>query len=344
MKAVRYHGPKDCRIDDVDVPAVGDKDVLVRIRAAGVCASDVHIYDGTDEYITSGRTRVPFVPGHEWSGEVVAVGADVHEFAPGDTVSGECGVGCGACRYCLDGHYNICENLTETGFLNRDGSFAEYIAHPRHVVHKCSRMTFDAAACIEPTTVALYATKLAAVCPADYVVVLGPGPIGLFAVQTAKAYGARKVILVGTRDSRLDVGRTLGADATVNIRREDLAQRVREETDGRMADVVIEAVGKPAVWDDIAAIVARRARVAMTGLFEGAKSTIGFDKVVLDMITILGCVGGPGCWGEAIDLHERSKVTARPMITHHLPLTDFAKAIEITRNRTDDAIKVILEP
>ena len=173
---------------------------------------------------------------------------------------------------------------------------------------------------------------------------MGPGAIGLFAVQTAKAYGARKVILAGTREGRLAVGRELGADVTVNVRNENLIEKVTEATNGHKIDVVIEAVGKPSVWDDIASIIAPRARVAMTGLFAGEKCAVDFDPLVINNITILGALGGPSVWDEAIDLHERGMITAKPLITHRLPLSEFSKGIEIMRNRTDNAIKVLLEP
>ncbi len=244
----------------------------------------------------------------------------------------------------MKGWYNQCPHRTETGLLNRDGAFAEFIAFPRSHLHKCNKMAFDEAAFIEPTGVALYATKLAQTCPEDTVAIMGPGPIGLFAVQTAKAYGARKVILVGTREERLEIGRRLGADVTVNLRTEKLADKVRAATDGHMVDVVIEAVGKASVWDNIAAIIAPRARVAMTGLFAGQKCSVDFDPLVINNITILGSLGGPNVWDEAIALYERGKITAKPLITHRLPLKDFVQGIEIMRSRTGNAIKVVLEP
>lgn len=344
MKAIRVHGVKDVRFEDVPQPVPGPDDVLIRVRAAGLCGTDLEVYDGTMFYITSGMTSLPFIPGHEWSGEVVELGPNVTGFEVGDRVTGECSVGCRSCLHCVRGWYNQCQFRTETGLLNRDGGFAEYISFPMQFLHRCNRMEFDEAAFIEPTGIALYATKLAGVTPADYVAVMGPGPIGLFAVQTAKAYGARKVILVGTRESRLEVGRSLGADVTVNVNEEPLVEKVAEATDGHMVDVVLEAAGKPGVWDDIASIVAPRARIAMTGLFAGQKCSVDFDPLVINNITILGCLGGPGIWPEAIDLHERGKVTAAPLITHRLPLSEFAQGIEIMRNRTDNAIKVVLEP
>lgn len=344
MKAIRVHGPRDIRLEEVEMPKVGPDDVLIRVRAAGLCGTDLEVYDGTMFYITSGMTTLPFIPGHEWSGDVVELGTNVTEFEAGDRVTGECSVGCRSCSYCIRGWYNQCQDRTETGLLNRDGGFAEYISFPKQFLHKCNRMDYDDATFIEPTGIALYPTKLTGVCPADYVAVMGPGAIGLFAVQTAKAYGARKVILVGTRDSRLEVGHSVGADVTVNINTENLVEKVRDATDGHMVDVVLEAAGKPSVWDDIASIVAPRARIAMTGLFAGAKCSVDFDPLVINNITILGCLGGPSVWDEAIDLHERGKVNAKPLITHRLPLSEFEKGIEIMRNRIDDAIKVVLEP
>ena len=344
MKAIRYHGPKDMRLEELPRPQLGCDDVLIRVRAAGLCGTDLEIYDGVMFYFTSGMSYTPITPGHEWAGEVVELGENVTEFQVGDRVTGECSVGCLKCSYCVRGWYNQCPNRTETGILNREGGFAEYIAFPKYFLHKCNAMEFDEAAFIEPTGVALYATKLAQTCPADYVAVMGPGPIGLFMVQTAKAYGARNVILVGTRDDRLEIGRQLGADVTVNVRSEDLITKVQDATDGHMVDVVLEAVGKPAVWDDIASITAPRARIAMTGLFAGQKCAVDFDPLVINNITICGALGGPSCWAEAIDLHERGAITAKPLITHRLPLASFVEGIEIMRNRTDNAIKVVLEP
>lgn len=344
MKAIRIHGQKNVKYEDVDIPHIGPDDVLIRVRAAGLCGTDLELYDGTMFYLTSGIASFPLIPGHEWSGEVVELGSNVSEFSVGDTVTGECSVGCRSCSYCIRGWYNQCPHRTETGILNRDGGFAEYIAFPKFFLHKCSSLSYDEAAFIEPTGIALYPTKLTNVCPEDYVAVMGPGPIGLFAVQTAKAYGARKVILVGTNDARLEIGKKVGADMGINIKTENLVEKIKEATDGHMIDVVLEAAGKPSVWEAIALILAPRARIGMTGLFAGQKCSVDFDPLVINNITIIGTLGGPGVWDEAINLHERGKVTAQPLITHRLDLADFVEGIEIMRNRTDNAMKVVLEP
>lgn len=344
MRAVRIYGKGDARYEDVPMPSVGPNDVLVRIRAVGICGTDLELVDGTMFYLTSGMGKLPLIPGHEWSGDVVDVGSGVTEFRVGDKVTGECTVGCHSCAFCLRGWYSQCPNRTETGVLNRDGGFAEYISFPRFFLHKCNAMKYDEAAFIEPTGIALYPTKTLRVCPEDYVAIVGPGPIGLFAVQTARAYGARRIVLIGTNDARLEMGRKLGADVTVNVRSEDLVDKVRAATDGHMIDAAIEAVGKPSSWSVLSSVLAPRARVALTGLFAGKKCDVDFDQLVVNNITLYGSLGSPNVWDEAISLHERGLVTAAPLITHRLHLSSFAEGLEIARTRRDNAIKVVLEP
>jgi L-iditol 2-dehydrogenase len=344
MKAIRIHGPRDARYEEVPTLEIGPDHVLVRVRAVAICGTDIELYDGVMFYITSGRTKYPFTPGHEWSGEVAAVGSNVTEFHVGDRVVGECSIGCRQCSFCRRGWYHLCRALSETGILRQPGAMAEYIAYPRFFLHKCSGLPFEHAAFIEPTGVAINAVKRTRVTPDDFVAVMGPGPIGLFATQVAKAYGARAVILVGTRDERLAAGRDMGADVTVNLRTENLVEKVREATDGRMVDVVIEAAGKKEVWPAIASILAPAARVGMTGLFAGAKCEVDFDPLVVNEVSILGCLGGPNLWSEAIALHERGLVRADRLITHRLPLPEFVRGVEISRGRTGGAIKVLIEP
>jgi 2-desacetyl-2-hydroxyethyl bacteriochlorophyllide A dehydrogenase len=344
MKAVRIHGRSEARYEEVPIPPVTPDDVLVRIRAVGICGTDLELYDGTMIYLASGMCKLPMIPGHEWAGDVVEVGANVTEFQIAEKVTGECSVGCRACAYCLKGWYSQCPNRTETGVLNRDGGFAQYISFPRYFLHKCNNMKLEEAAFIEPTGIALYPTKTLSITPNDVVAIIGPGPIGLFATQTARAYGARQIILVGTDDHRLAIGTSLGADVTVNVRKENLVEKVRRATGGHMVDAAIEAVGKPGAWDNLTSILAPRARVAVTGLYGGKKCTIDFDALVVNNVTLSGSLGGPNVWDEAINLHERGLVRAEPLISHRLPLAEFEKGFDIVRNRRDNALKVILEP
>lgn len=344
MKAIRIHGPQDARYEDVPDPQPGPDEVLVKVKAVAICATDVELFDGVMFYLTSGLTKYPFIPGHEWSGEVVATGTNVNRFKPGDAVVGECSIGCRRCPRCLRGQYHLCPDRAETGLLKQPGGMAEYISFPQFFLHHVGDLPFADAAFIEPTGIAVNPARKTRITPADRVAVMGPGPIGLFAVQVAKAYGAAQVLIVGGREERLQAALDLGADVAIDYRTGDVARQVAAATGGAMVDVVIEAVGKNAVWPMIAAIVAPGARVAMTGLFAGERCDVDFDPLVVNEVSIFGSLGAPGMWPECIDLHRRGLVRAERLITHRLPLAEFAAAIEISRHRRDGAIKVLLEP
>ena len=344
MKAIRIHGPKDARYEDIPTPKPGPDDVLIKIKAVAICATDVELYDGIMFYITTGMTKYPFVPGHEWSGEVVETGANVTGFAIGDRVVGECSIGCRKCKRCQSGNYHLCKDRSETGLLKQQGGMAEYISYPQFFLHKIGDLPYDDAAFIEPTGIALNPARKTRITPADRVAVMGPGPIGLFAVQVAKAYGARQILLIGGREERLPAGLDLGADVAISYLKGDVAAQVAAATEGQMVDVVIEAVGKKSVWPMISSIVAPGARVAMTGLFAGDLCDVDFDPLVVQEVSIFGCLGAPGMWPECISLHKKGLVRAERIITHRLPLSEFAEAIEISRGRVSGAIKVLLTP
>jgi L-iditol 2-dehydrogenase len=344
MKAIRIHGPKDARYEEVPMPVPGPDDVLIKVKAVGICATDVELFDGSMFYITSGMTKYPFIPGHEWSGEVVETGRNVTEFVPGQRVVGECSIGCRKCKLCLSGRYHLCRDRCDTGLLRQPGAMAEFISFPRFFLHDVEDLPFDASALIEPTGVAIHPVRSTHISPQDRVAVMGAGPIGLFCVQAAKAYGARQVVVVDKRDERLQAGLDVGADVAIDFRRGAVGEEVAEATGGAMIDVVIEAVGRSEVWPAIAAITAPSARVGMVGLFAGATCNVDFDPLVVNEISILGCLGSPGIWPEAISLHRRGLVRTERIITHRVPLPDFCEAIEISRSGKGGAIKVLLEP
>lgn len=344
MRAIRLHGPRDARFEEVSEPQVASDDVLIRVRAAALCATDIELYDGTMFYLTSGLATYPFIPGHEWSGEVVALGSGVTGFEIGDRVVGECSIGCRTCRQCLTGNYHLCRDRKETGLLRQPGGMAEYISYPRFFLHKVNELAFDDAAFIEPTGIAISAVHKVRVTPADRVAVMGAGPIGLFIVQVARAYGARQVIVIDPLADRRARALELGADIALDPHAGNLAREVAGATGGEMVDAVIEAVGRKEVWPAIVAIVAPRARVVMTGLFAGARCEVDFDPLVVNDVTLYGSLGSPNHWAEAIAMHRRGLVRSSPLVTHRLPLARFAEGVDIARTRRDGAIKVLLAP
>ena len=342
MKSIRYYGPRDCRLEEIPIPSFGPDEVLIRVRACGICATDLEIYEGTMFFLTSGQARTPFTPGHEWSGEVVDFGANVSGFEVGDTVCGECSVGCRQCKYCQKGRYNLCPNRTETGILNRDGGFAEYIAFPHHYLHKCNELTFEQAACVEPVGVAVYAVKQSNVSSEDTVVVIGVGPIGLYVVQVAKAYGARRVIAVDLLDDRLQLAKSLGADAAFNASSTGLTEALDSFTGGEMVDVVFECAGKAAAWAPIPSLLGPGGRIGVVGLTGGEQISLDFDPLVVKDVSIQGTVGSPNCWPEAVDLLTRQLV--KPTITHRIANLEFEKGIHIITDSSENDVKVMVSP
>ena len=344
MKAIRVHGPRDARYDEVPDPEPREDEVLVRVRAAALCATDVEFFHGDMAYITQGLTRLPLIPGHEWSGEVVAVGSAAEGFAIGDRVAGECTIGCRECAFCIRGEYNQCPHRRETGLLNKNGGFAELIRFPCYFLHKSNSVDFETLAFCEPTGVAVYAVKVGRVTPAVAVAVIGCGPIGLFCIQVARAYGARTVLATDVKEDRLELAREVGADLVINPAKSSPAEAAREITAGRMLDVLIEASGNPEVMEVMEQMVRPRGRIVFVGLCSGRKASFTVDTLVLNNLTFYGTLGGPGVWPEAISLLESGKVKAAPLVTHRRPLADFRTCIELMETPSADSVKIVLTP
>jgi L-iditol 2-dehydrogenase len=224
-------------LEDVPVPTVGPWEVLVRVRAAGICGSDQRIYN---EVNPARRRR--FIIGHEIAGEVVAVGERVTEVRQGAPVAVEICIGCGICRHCKVGRINLCEKLEELG-VTVDGGMTELVAVPGRNVHVLpSGLSFEAAVLADPLACVIRGLEMITVTSGSWVAVLGPGQMGLLATQVIKRILRARVVVIGTRDDRLALARSMGADETVNVRERDAVAAVRELTDGG-ADFVYEAAG-----------------------------------------------------------------------------------------------------
>ena len=345
MKAVVIHGPEQVSIDEVAVREPEEGEVLIKVMAAGLCGTDYELYTNDMVYIKEGLSRLPLIPGHEWSGVVVKAGPGVSSFRPGDKVSGECTVSCQKCWYCQRGIPNQCRSRTETGIMNRDGGFAEFITFPVSHLHRFKTLSFEEAALIEPTGIALYALQRGRITPFDTVVVMGPGPVGLQAAQIAKkVFHARKVILAGTRPERLERAAGFGLDGLINIRQEDIAVKVRDYTDGRMADLVLEESGGATVFSDIKKIINPCGRIVLNGFFGSRPAPIDWDFITVNDISIIGALGSPNIWDNVIDLLESGMIETKSLISHVLKLDEFEKGLDIMVNRRDNACKVILKP
>ena len=348
MKAIVIHGPKDIRYDDVDIKPLKPDEVLVKIKSVGLCGTDYELYTNEMIYIADGLCKLPMVPGHEWAGIIEAVGTDVTNFQIGDKVTGECTVSCGKCHYCRKGMANMCINRTETGVLNRDGGFAEYISFPTSALHKFNTLSFDEASLIEPTAIALYSVMRAKIVPFDNVLVIGPGPIGLQAAQIVKkVFGAKKIILSGTRDERLDRAKVYGLDGYINIRKENLFDRVNEITNGQMIDAVIVASGGSGVFQDIKSVINPGGKISLVGFFGSTKVECDWDSVSTKDLSIYGSLGSPGVWDYVIELLEEGKLDTKNLISHVMDLKsaeNFKTAMNIMVDRKENVCKVIMHP
>lgn len=345
MKAVVIHGENEFQYKEVPVEKPEENEVLIKIRAGGLCGTDYELYTNEMIYIKQGLAVLPMIPGHEWSGTVEQVGAKVNKYRVGDRVTGECTVWCGECLMCQKGKLDQCTNRTETGVMNRDGGFAEYITFPASHLHNIKNIPFDEAALIEPTAIALHGVIRSGLTALDNVLISGPGPIGLMAAQLAKkVFNAKRVILSGTREERLATGLSFGIDGTINVRNENIQQKVYELTNGEGIDVVVECSGGATVFKDIEKVINPGGRVLLMGFFGNKTANIDWDAFTTKGVTIIGCLGSPVIWDDVIDLMERKVISTKPLITHYMKLSEFDKALDYMVNRKENACKIILEP
>jgi L-iditol 2-dehydrogenase len=344
MKAVRATGAGAVHLLDVERPMPLAGDVLVRVQAVGICGTDLEIIEGRMAYFTSGLASFPITIGHEWVGEVAEIGTAVAGFSIGERVVGEVSIGCMTCGTCRSGAYHRCARRTETGVMNRDGGLAEFVVLPSWALHPISRqISLRAAALLEPTAVAFNGVRLAGVAPGKTVLVVGDGPIGLLLVQVARAFGADRVVLAGADQIRLSLGARLGADATVDVRDGGQLEAILEALGGKPADIVLEASGNPQGVETAIAAAAPGAMIVLQGLC-GCTPARGtdFDRVVVNDLTLRGALGSPGLWPAVIRMIEGGKVDPAAIVTHEMPMSEIASALEIVRARK--AVKLIVRP
>ncbi len=345
MLAVKIYGPNSIKIEDIPVKEPESGEALIRIKAAGLCGTDYELYTGDMIYLKLGMSKLPIVPGHEWAGVIEKLGPDTQGYAVGDKVTGRCTVNCGHCSFCAQGNLSMCVNRTETGVMNRDGGFEQFITFPVSHLHKFKNIPFNEAALIEPTAIAMYAVKQAGVGPFDNVMVCGPGPVGLQSAQIAKkVFGAKRVILTGTRAERLNRAESFGLDGCINIREEDLKQRVTELTEGEMIDVVIEESGGAGVFADIQRVIKPLGRVVLNGFFGGKRADIDWDFITTNEIAIRGTLGSANVWDDVIYMLETEKIEVKSLISHVMKLEEFEKGLDMMVSRKDNACKIIFNP
>ncbi|PLR94673.1 zinc-dependent alcohol dehydrogenase [Bacillus sp. T33-2] len=336
MNAISISGIKKVESIQVEVPKIDSDEVLVKIGAVGVCGTDLEIYHGVLSFLQDGRASFPIIPGHEWAGVVVAVGDEVSSFAIGDHVVGETTIPCRRCEFCKSGKYNVCPNRLETGILGKDGAAAEFLVYPASGLYKYHPdISFQEACIIEPAAVAYRGVKLLNITPKDRVAVFGAGPIGLLSVQMAKLFGAKEVTLFDMLENRLEVGKKIGADKTINLSEQAL------DTSEKFS-VLIEASGNPVALENMVSAADLGASLCLLGVCGGRRASLDVDKVVTSEMNILGSISSPGVWDTVVELIASKKVNTTDIVSHTLKMSELQNVFEMMERRDETLIKAVL--
>jgi L-iditol 2-dehydrogenase len=352
MRAWVLGDPDHLLLREKPVPVPSRAEVLIRIDAVAICATDLEIiHSGSPANIEGGLPfNKNFTPGHEYMGTVAALGPDVDEFKIGERISVEIHAGCGQCKRCRQGMYTSCLNYGKpekghraNGFTT-DGGFAEYAVNHINTLARVPDTMGDAEATLVVTAgTSMYGlTELGGLVAGESVVVIGPGPIGLLAVAVAKALGASPVILTGTRNGRLSIGRELGADRVININDEDAVEVVRQLTGGIGADYVVECAGSEATINQAIHMTNRGGKICLAA-FPHDPVTMDVAYLVKNNIYAYGIRGeGRSATRRAMALMAEKRFDATKIHTHTFPLADLPTALRYARERVEDAIKVVV--
>ena len=314
---------------EAPVPAPGVNDVLIRVKKTSICGTDVHIYNW-DAWAQQ-TIKPPMIIGHEFVGEIVAVGANVQGFRPGELVDGEGHIVCGQCRNCLAGRRHLCKDTKGVG-VNRDGAFADYLCIPAsNAVHVDPAIPLDVLSCFDPLGNATH-TALQWDLVGEDVLITGAGPIGCMAVAIAKKSGARKVVVTDINPLRLDLARRMGATRVVDVSRENLHDVQREIGMKEGFDVGLEMSGSPRALNDMIDNMYHGGRIALLGIMP-EKAAIDWNKVVFNMLTIRGIYGREmyETWYKMTALIQ-SGLDITPVITHRFPCTAFEEGFRLMRS------------
>ena len=343
MKALIYTKPYSFEYSDFPDPAVGDDDVLIRVKACGICGSDVHGFTGK-----TGRRIPPLIMGHEAAGIIEGLGRNVSGFEKGDRVCFDSTVYCNKCEACLSGRFNRCDKRQVLGVsvpaFKRNGAFAEYVAVPSWIVSKIpDELSFVHAALLEPASIGTHAANRAPISNKDTVVVIGAGTIGLFILQAARLRGAAKVIAVDINEFRLDLAKKLGADKLINPLKSNLSEAVLQETGGKGANVTLEAVGYAKTFADAVSITRMGGHVVAVGNLE-KKAEFDLQQLIAKEHTFTGSYASSGEFRDCIKLVSSGKIKVEPLISDVLPLEEGPDAFDRLLKAEENLVKIVLEP
>ena len=338
MKAAVYHGVQDIGIEDVPEPKIEPGAVIMKVHACGICGSDIHSYQRGPR---GGRTDL--IPGHEFSGDIVEVGAGITGVKKGDRVVAMSGRSCGECYWCKTGEFTRCSNLTMVG-LGIPGAFAEYVLVPNfslglYAAKLPANLTHEEGSTAEPVAVGYHAVVQTSPQPEDSCVVIGCGFIGLAIIQILKSMGVKQIIASGHRPKRLQLAKESGADLVIDGAKEDIVPIVKELTGNKGADIVFEVAGTETTFRQSVQMVRKGGQIDVVGLygqpFPLSPSAFGGD------VSLINC-GLRWDLPGAVDLMKKGKVRTKPLISHQFPLSQVKEAFD-TALGVADAVKVLVK-
>lgn len=355
MRAMMLTSYDHLALAEVPVPKPGPGEVLCRIRSVAICGSDPKMIHGGYRF-ANWPPYYPFIMGHEWSGEVAALGAGVTEFRIGERVAGEAHSGCGRCDNCKRGNYTVCLNygrdgrsgMPDTGHRHYgfywQGANAEYNVYKSGSLHRIpDNVSFDAAAMCDCAGVALHGVELAGVTPGGTSVIIGPGAIGLCAMMECKAMGSARVIVIG-RGAKLEKAGELGADVCVDFEKEDPVEAVLRLTDGIGADEVMECSGAPDSPMQACRMVRKAGSVAIIATYKHSDLLLPMNLINFNEIHLVGSKANPNVSDKVLKFFSTGAIHAEELVTHTFPLEEYEKAVDIFEHKKDGSIKVVIHP
>ena len=343
MKALVLEEYNKLVYKDMDKPAISPDEVLIEVKACGICGSDVHGMDGS-----SGRRHPPLIMGHEASGIIVETGSQVTGYAAGDRVTFDSTIYCGRCFYCNQGLINLCDNRRVLGVApveyRQHGAFAEYVAVPEHILYRLpDNLSFEQAAMVEPVSIAFHAITLTPISLNDTAVVIGAGMVGIFVIQALRAAGCGTIIAVDLEQDKLDLAEKLGADYGFLADQVDVPEEVRKLTDGHGANIAIEVVGNTAAVNTAVSSLRKGGTMTIVG---NLAATIDFplQTIVTKQISATGSCSSCGEYPACLDMIARGTINVDALISNVESLADGAEWFKRLYAQEKGLMKVILKP
>jgi L-iditol 2-dehydrogenase len=343
LKALVLNNYRNFSIEDRPLPAIAPDEVLVRVRACGICGSDVHGMDGS-----TGRRIPPIIMGHEAAGEIAQTGPNVTQWKAGDRVTFDSTVYCGDCWHCRRGEVNLCENRRVLGVscadYRRDGAFAEYVAVPQHILYRLpDNLSFEQAAMVEAVSVAMHAVQRTSLAPGATAAVVGTGMIGLLVVQVLRVAGCSQIIAIDLDEPRLKLAQRLGATTAIKADTPNLADQVRALTGGRGVDAAFEVVGLSKTIKTAIDCVRKGGSITLVGNLT-PQVDLPLQAVVTRELKLIGTCASAGEYPACLDLIASGKVNVTEFMSATAPLEDGPKWFEKLYAGEKGLMKVLLKP